>query len=529
MTEPRDEAVTLNSRVYVNESPKPFPEWKRPRFDPTTHKLGVAIAGGGCRAYCAGVGSLRALHQLEIIDSVGAMSYSSGSAWLATVYHFSQNFPDDENLLGPVTDPQDLTFDFVSSPDSGGAIVASLTDVPFIKDGLEIIAGALIHGEPSMDRVFGRALGKSLFSSFGIDSSERYFTLDQESLDDILKRNPGLSADDFILMRPDRPYCLTGGTFVAPAAGRVPASTDNLWLQCDFTPLYAGVPQTFPGKWPSGNLLGGGWIEPFAFGSKAPVKLRDDDTVDVIRPKLDFSLSTMAGVAGASFGMHLVESHRQYLAPNFDYWSPQNPAESADYDLVDSGILENVAIVNLMRRGFKKIIAFVNSQTPIDPPEHGHCGALRDNSAHGIDGEISRLFGFPTPGQDPQFPDVQVFPKDQLDDLVTGLRKLDQAGEVATYTDSYEIIAGNVFDIEPYAVEVQWVYLTKVKSWCDQLTDSRVRDMLTDTNPKDYMANFPHFCADKQNKGEVLQNSARQVNLLSNLTCWSALQVLDRR
>ena len=514
----------LNARVYFSHARGPFPEWDRPRFNPDNRPLGVAIAGGGSRAYCAGAGQLRALHHLNLIDQVGAISYSSGSTWLGVPYHFANSNINEQTLLGPVTEPAELTEELVNSSDSGGALVAALTDVPMIKEGVELFAEALLKGEPPLDRIFGRALGKSLFSSFGIDSFDQYFTLDQQSLDDALHRNPQLQAKDFVKMRDQRPYLLAGGTLIAPEGA------DNLWIQCEYTPLYVGVPQKYTGEWPSGNLLGGGWVEPLGFGSSAPLPVTssDDsgDTVTVPAPAQHFCLSTMAGSSGASFGINLVEKGYGYLAPNFQYWSPCQPAQSASYDIVDSGTVENCAIVNLLRRGYKRIIAFVNSQTPIDPPTEGHCGPLKVHSAEGIDGEITRLFGVPTPGQDPAFPDIQVFPTAQLSDLIEAFHTAKSQGKVATWTDQYTVTENNFFEVPPYEVEMLWIYLTDVEQWRDQITDEKVRGMFADDNPLDYMTNFPWFCADKQNEFEILQYSPRQANLLSNLGCWSAMQVL---
>ena len=71
---------------------------------------GVCFSGGGMRALTAAMGQLRALTSLELVDKIGYISCVSGGSWASTAYtYYREGSASDEEFLGPITAPQNIT------------------------------------------------------------------------------------------------------------------------------------------------------------------------------------------------------------------------------------------------------------------------------------------------------------------------------------------------------------------------------------------------------------------------------------
>lgn len=519
---------SLNATVFSYTKGGPFPEWAYDEYNPAKKPLAVAVSGGSTRSYAAAVGQLRALKSLGILSDVGAISYSSGGAWFGSIFHYAPSSFSDEDLLGEYIAPQDLTKDNITelTPNS---LLDTITKLPIAKTALELLAKSVISGEPPLNRIFSDTLGKIFLDNYSLNDNTKYLSLNTSTVEDIISRNPSLTTDSFYTMRSGRPYFLTGGTLITPNTEE-PDEGTRLWAQCDYTPLYAGVPQLFKGKGQDDLDIGGGYVETFAFNSET-VQEYDASTnsVQVQTPGYPFALSDLIGSAGASVGAKLINAGHANIMPEFWCWPNTNIGSTPGklYSIVDSGTLENSAIVNLLRRGYTEIIAFINSQTTIDPPEKDHCGDPQGNAYGGLDGQITRLFGHGVPDDLPSQPDNQVFPQDQFDALADGLRKAKDEGGPIYFTDTYTTIENNTFDVPSYEVTVHWFYNDVNTNWVDAITDQDVLDILKSEDPLNYMANFPTLCYMEQNVSDIIELSARQVSLLANMQNYLVLKAFE--
>ena len=90
-----------------------FPEAADPRIT-SRPNVGLAISGGGARAYACTIGFFRALTSLGLMDQPRYISSISGGTWASSVYTFyDRGAPgvaaNDDELLGSLADASDLT------------------------------------------------------------------------------------------------------------------------------------------------------------------------------------------------------------------------------------------------------------------------------------------------------------------------------------------------------------------------------------------------------------------------------------
>jgi hypothetical protein len=538
----------LYSRV-TSSAPQPvYPEAQSDlaaRFAPSTHPIGVCFSGGGPRSFAASLGQMRGLMNASggaLYDRIGAISCVSGGCWFGALFSYANPQLTDAQLLGPVTPPQAITLDGIATIDpnclgygltraTNSAIVASLTC-------------SMLAGVPTQ-LLYGRMLNAILLHSFGVDDVSKFFTLDAGSLAAIVAKN-GVSPSSFYLMRPNRPFFIGGCTQVYPEG-------EQLQMRhFEYSPLYAGTPQYFPGAGANGLDIGGGYAENFPFGGAATTPPDASGYVTVDAAKYPFCLPDVIGSSGAAPGSVLDEIGFPSLFPEFDYWPPRTAGanSTAYYSFVDGGDLENTGIVPLLRRQYPVIVACVNTSTAMGSP----------GTVDNIDTQIASLFGMrgPTPTSQtsreirqallarastaasatksshwiPQQP-VQVFPSADWPAVAAGLNAAKASGGPVVYANQHTIVPDNPFGILPYPngqkVTVVWLYNEIIPNWVSQLAPP-VQAFLASSSPANDMANFPNYRTVLQNRldwepvPELLWLSPQQVNLLADMWTWAVME-----
>jgi hypothetical protein len=279
--------------------------------------------------------------------------------------------------------------------------------------------------------------------------------------------------------------------------------------------------------------LGGGWIDPFAFGGEAPGSAPVDDRVGVATPPLRFSLSDIAGTSSSAFVGPLIErfgtryTWLEEIDPIYRYWpvSAGRPTAQAYY-FGDGGNLENTGIMALLRRRLPRVIAFVNAETPLSlDPVTGQVV---------VDSQLPPLFGlqpqdsgkpyvpYPPPPT-PVSPDSaafrfnQIFEPEAFFELSERLWAAHRAGGSAVWLQSGLSVRDNprfgVASAGP--VDVLWVYNNPVPAFSDRLRDPVKLAMDAD---RFLYGTFPNYDTILQ-----LHLTPRQVNLLAHLSCWNVI------
>jgi hypothetical protein len=268
-----------------------------------------------------------------------------------------------------------------------------------------------------------------------------------------------------------------------------------------------GVPVLHKGIGADGRDIGGGFVEPFGFDTRAPEAAPDElgrVTVRLGASRYRYTLSDAIGTSGAAPAKSLVEDGLTFVGfPEFKYWPPSSPVRSGahEYEFADGGDLDYMGLMPLLARRVKNIIVFINTRNPI---------------TGSADDQISRALP-PLFRPTPEFPHNVVFPQADYQPLADGLLAARQAGASVMHKDRYDVLANPFWGIDGgWQVQILWVYNERVPEWESQLpagTSSLIG--------AGSLHNFPHYKTFRQNSPAVIDLRPEQVHMLANLSCWN--------
>ena len=533
--------VTLPSSLSVEIFPAqpggPFPEQSNPRYSAASGLWAACFSGGGPRSFAASLGQMRGLNAAGVLPFFGAISCVSGGSWFGVPFSFAPDSFSVTELLGDVTAPGDITVDGLKSiPETClGSALLKLTDTALAR----LIAYYIfeyLEGNLTFDKIWARCLNRLILTPFALGDTSSYFSLNAETVGQIVQANPGLAQTNFYTLRDNQPYVIAGATQIYPSSllesrgdlvrSAPPARskavrggvdlTGQTFRHFEYSPAYVGTAQTFQGAGCGGADFGGGFVQGFGFDSPAPTAAPQGNLAQVSTPAYPFLLSDVIGSSSAAIAAYLDEVGLDAVFPEFSYWPivKIGQEKACTYSFGDGGVLENTGIVPLLRRQYKVIFAFVNSPYPV--------GSQEDGCYRGVDGQITRLFGHIPPNDFGNSQDTQIFPKEQLETVLTGLKQSKAAGGTVFAAGKFTIQTPNSFGLEAYPgdgeVLILWMYNDLNESWKKQLA-APVQALLGSSDPFNYLKNFPNYDTVGQNDGELLLLSAQQVNLLADM--WS--------
>ncbi|MCR9173776.1 MAG: hypothetical protein NXI10_14835 [bacterium] len=536
---PTDSAPTNPSEVSNVYTVNMYKEYQT-----TGTGVGVAFSGGGSRSLSCTLGQLRGLKHLGKLEEVAAISAVSGGSWASSLYTYLPNHIDDDNFLGaPVGDPGELTLDYHGevataldrfSPHNMGQAAVNLGVIEMATRAVELY----LEGVPA-DDLWVRVIGEYVFAPFDLFNTTRpkYFT---ESLDwfntKIQPNNTELTINDFYVPKQGRPELIVNFN-IAPEEG-----SDQLFPM-ESTQKMAGILPSFPKSNLNVTDLGGGYIDPFGFGSKNQ-STPSGNTIRVVKPENRFSVHTASGLSSAAFAETLLQATKwpsevQSIVPKKYYWPVMNPAQpSQQYEFADGGNLEDTAITALLRRKFGSIIAFVNGSTPISWDDK--------NEEVVVSEQIAVLFGyqpktktgildedylpwerFPEnykPGDPLQKSSYATFAYDRVFDPNLFLEFTQnlydiyiQGGTTMWKMENVKVMDQPHLGVEAYTLgKILWVVNTDVKDFTDKL-EGLIQDDIA-LGDAGQFAHFPYY----ETIGQ-LHLSKRQVNLLAHLSCWNII------
>ncbi len=508
-----------NSPANGNYPSPQFPEQTTNRYNPAHSPIGVALSGGGPRAYCCAHGQMAWMNlATDGFKRVGAISCVSGGAWFGSLLSYADPAITDAELFGEVTvaAPGSLSLDTINADINPRCLLSNipnLTNTHLIEAAGDFYLERALHEKKwPLDKVYNRLINHFFCKPFGLDDLDTAYTADG------VLGSQGTSLDTIgaYKLRDNRPF------FIANTTQQFPVGEGELFRRFEFTSLYTGMPQEFAGAGKRGQDLGYGYVESFGFNTGKP-SAPDGNIVSVATPENIAILSDAIGSSSAAFGgevAKLLPHDSGYVDPSYSYWPMKNvgntPAEV--YQIVDGGVLENTGVVALLQRGFPLIYAFVNTPYPL--------GSSSSGCVDGVDGQISRLFGFNPQDNFGNSQDTQVFQSsDYKNKLLKQFNASASTGGVTFCLDTFEIKPDNNFGINPAlypdGARICWVYNNMIESWRSNLPDS-IKTLLTSTNKDAYYANFPNFSTVDQNNTddvvpELLFYWPGQANLLGNM------------
>jgi hypothetical protein len=507
-----------------------FPELIEPgppgmeRLLERTTSNGVAFSGGGTRSQVAVAGELRALNALGLIDNIRYMTAVSGATWTAAPFCYYRDGPaTDEEFLGPmVTSDQRRNWTFTSttgdswstlSPNSVGHTTTQNFEKPFF----EYFVPGRAH------TAWQHAVGEVYFKPFGLYEPDqlRFFSFDDDTVEDILKRHktiqPGWSADNFVTMRANRPYLILTATILWPTdfidrtqkvlIEHAPLGIGNAnFLNLEDKRLFGKMEQP----------TGGGFVEPFAFQSFGPsVPVAESGSVRMPAPEEPFTLWQASGMSSAAYAASLSRID-PLLLPKATYWSPAKAAESpaSIMKFGDGGNLEDLAIMPLLQRKVRKIVAFANYFYPLDKLIQGVADGKEEGQL------IAPLFGWNTK----HGPNNQVFAHSEFRPLLNSLKVVQDRGDLPMAKKTYQVLANPWFGIEPYVVEILWVYNDVPENWIKQLNPEVAAIVRDGMNGKGELKDFSHYRTIAENGLHFVELTPQQVNVLADMLSWSMQQ-----
>ncbi|CAL1137275.1 unnamed protein product [Cladocopium goreaui] len=266
---------------------------------------GLCVSGGGSRAFAYSMGVYRALHELQLIPRLDAISSVSGGTWCSSIFMFARSFKgrsiSTEELLGPGTKPSELSMEFLRRD------VAPIASGIVHCDSDKIIVELLAKFKGREWEVWSHVMSAWLLRDFDeLKSFDAYMASSEESVEKIRANNPELKESLFLTPRSDRP-----GTFIMVGTLRAPlgklASLENVVL-FQMSPDYTGNP-FYPEDQqvvydglpicpcdaccytcsPLSRTVGGGFVETFAFGGLAP-STQEEGLTEVGKPEKPFAL-----------------------------------------------------------------------------------------------------------------------------------------------------------------------------------------------------------------------------------------------
>ena len=519
---------TFNTRIWPSSGTDyTFPE--QTANLPATPNTGVCFSGGGTRALASALGQLRGLTGLGLMGNVRYISCVSGGSWAAAPYTYYASGPaNDSEFLGPITSPQNINM----------AGLATLPQTCLGYTATQTLSGAIVAGKllgvPD-DQLWIFAVGVNYFFPFGLFPypNPAYFSLDAATVADIHKRNSSLSGATFYTVRTDapRPYLIVNSCILGPA------SLAPYWIESlvifEYTPLYVGSPYSLEVTYhddfgpPQNRLVGGGFIEPFAMGSSAPVAPPSGGLANVGSPPGPFSLVDASGTSSSAF-VGEIEELTSAISPQQPYWPVTNsggePTEV--YAFGDGGLLENLGLISLLLRQVETIVVFINTETklslsyvPTSPP-----------TGTDIDSDTPPLFGYGTGAM----ANNQVFAQSDFVTLVQNLQNAKKAGGAVMTTITHTVLENKWWGLAGgFKVTICWVYLDRAANWESQIGDLDVQAAIVAGNqvpPSGPFRYFPNYLTIDEDPGvlpSLVSLTKEQVNLLADLTCWEVTENAD--
>jgi hypothetical protein len=616
--EAQNEKSKVNCRVWTGIE---HPDFLYPELNGDCPELvqklnyGIAMSGGGCRALTYAIGTLRGLHMLDMLSKARYVSTNSGSSWLnGPVAHLHENTNIAE-FLGEYLPPDQCTPGKLKEIDakSHAFFLAGGSNLDtFFKE----LRQSLFSQDGDDTRGFwSQAIGHIFFKKYQLNYFDRLPVLAGPN-EDAVASQTGVPREKMTPYNASRyPFPILNGSVVV--RGR------QVSAPLEFTPLYYGIPDNFVYKderltFPVGGYL----IEPFGFTSTPSSKLRTSIksllvttssagatsvtsrskateaegvlspvlahlqvatetaatailspsvlTVNIPKPKVVISVSEQAGISSSAIAQAAAKSVSTEQAKRFGMtvrpvWNPLS-GEIHDMILADGFGADNTAVHSLLRRKVQKICAmFAVNLSIMEEVNHRNI----DESGFA---DIAALFGVMTCNEmtvDGILPADynkyrQVFPNEDYEPLVDGLRQRCREGKPCTYLLHTRALPNTLVGIPGgHPVDLLLIICAPSEDWMSSLPEATLnkvthRGRLDDSDDeeeneksKGVLGHMEGFFDDIKDslqdtadifrqffkrvdlrefpypRTECMDYSPRLVNLMTNLMTWEVVESKD--
>jgi hypothetical protein len=540
--------ANFNARAWqsAGEYPtnKDFPESSYLQNRPNT---AIGFTGGGSRAYVAAIGQLAGLNQLGLLKNVRYVGGISGGAWATTTFSYAQHTQDDAVLLGPIVQPEKISPSVLKEMDPNCARAFAAANLTLI--GLSAYLDGTVKTAAD---AWALGVSKTYLEPAGIQPG-KFFSWNDNTVQDIIKRNPQLTADQFTLLtKADRPYPIIGTALIGPAAGAPYQADAQNYSMIELTPMYIGQLRTQEIEFHYSPLnvkhtrTVGGAVEPFAWphaGLPPTTGLSKRQTAGILSvPEPTEAMDLRYSAAASSYAPgSFVESLRpadvaNALGMHFDYWSPSSPMPIGEDTLfADGGCYENIPLISFLQRRVNKIVLFINGVTPLQPSEK-YNPYTDDFTGKELSDSLTAFFGVlgvnasDFNDRSYEYEKDQVFAREDYGRVVSALQVAQKDGHGMVVTVNLVTIENAWWGI-PAGLNITLTvsYLGRLQAWESQLSNEMKTLLVPQENADDLSVdvdhgpyrNFPHYFT---LGGEI---NAERANALADLTGWAVLQHAD--
>ena len=502
--------------------------------------VGISFSGGGDRSFTASIGYLAGIHELGVMENIKYMVGVSGGSWATMVYSYYQDDSiSDDTMLGPVIFPADIVRDDLQEMESGCVRAYPSTDYKWT-DGYTF--------EDNSDGIQYIYLDPS-----GIGRGNP-FSYNDDSVADILSRNPNLSSESFVKVRgtngasfiDPRPYPIAITTMVGPY-DMLPAKPDNReYTALEYSPLSIGVVHTKEYVYKEADDITdtriktvGGLVEPYAFGGDVSPSLglgsgEHHGRISVPDTEVIADLALAIGGSSYAAGCFYASSSLEGLQNNvgiYPYFSPSHTTPSTqaeDMALADGAGVQNTNVISLLQRNVENMILFVSTSVPMqmsdswNPESDTLTGDYIDFTIPALFGHIaSDLSSISESSFDLE--GSQVFSYDEWVPLAKAMQEKQAEGRGIVVSTQHTTVSNTKYGISAgRVVNVVWVYLGRSSLWESQLSQD-MQDLVIPENDPENLANtrengpfkkFPHYTT------TVASINKEKANLLADYTGW---------
>ncbi len=537
------ETKLLNVRTWPSTATQPnFPE-----DNLNLKKTGICMSGGGTRAMVCAVGQLKALSELGLMDDIGYISCVSGGSWASVPFtYYTKGAANDQELLGTIIPPNQLTLHGMKTLTPG--FLAGSANNRFLGNLIRDI------GDTPPDEIWIKCVGDSYMKQYGLygANTPKYFSYDWATVRDICARNPSLQASDFAVVRSGkndihRPYLVVNGS-VSGMLKNAPFDNPEPLSVFNYTPLGIGafVPLRPTFRSTTGEVhtgaIGGGFIEPFAFGAVAPQTAPTAcvpnnamiNCLSLRMPEKSFTIIDATGTSSSAYMATFTSwKHLGYdlkdLSQQENYWQipkiGEPLPEGETYMFGDGGNLENLGAITLLQRNVNKLIVFVNTDTKLN--EKYDLTTYPIPTAKDVSLDILTLFGVDSEGLGDMYQN-QVFAESDFRGVMKQFVEAKKNGHSIIAQSSHTTLQNDWWGIPAgRKVDVIWVYNDNVEDYLKQL-EWEIRDQITLMNGRPDFHDFPNYKTVDEVFGKLVELTPQQINLLYQFSAWNVYSNPDR-
>lgn len=492
----------------------------------------------------AALGALRGLEYLDLLGRTDLLVSVSGGTWTSGPFMFSHM--SKGHLLGSPTRPSELSLEELTT--RPGLIGDGATH-----DIYHLLKTAFLNNDDPHS-IWVNAFNEILLKPIGLGNMSKYMAPDDSTVQRIIRKNPHLQREDFIVPPSDRPRAFVMlGVLLAPLGHE---SDDDTVVSLQMSPDFSGSP-FYPGRegqlqfdeegehWLASSdipalklVVGGGMVETFAFGSDTPFSDQSGGHgVRMPSPSEPLSLAKAVGVSSAAFSAYTSQAmdklggqRMQALIPVATLWPITSkkfpgPKAAAKFKIGDGGHMDNSGLMPALQRKVPRIVMFLNTDvkigmksdfcayTPVGAGELGSAAAWYFLDKFGLGAHVDGSFLMHN----------QVFRFKDLQPILCDLQTHRRAGRPAVSLRELEVLKNSWWGIEGgWKVKLLVYHLDKSKVFESQLPADTQKEIAA--GKEGMFANFPQFTMVRQNPRSLISYTSAQVNLLSSLVEYGVRQ-----